>query len=345
MAPSAAVLDVSNQPADSALFDRTAVFMTGIPIATNLAGLTQLQGISDPYGLTNEMAPSAALPDSGIVRTSVRFGATDEFLASRRAISWKFLVTRSLAITSDPGASGRGLNPSGWLEVTWKFMESTAIDATKNFSTKTISTRNFEPTESIEVSGELKRSFAFNVSLDFASSWIVELSSSFGGTQNVTSAEFARTLAQDPSALTVSTNYAHTSVCASRQFAVSALHQSIVFDASKNLTASNFGVDEAGRESRGFITKSFIAAIAAGLVCLLLAALIILYIRRKHGNELSEQEMAYETEAKAIDLTENESDDLSHGDEWSVDDFDRAIESAFGLSSDKLFHSDCDEIF
>jgi hypothetical protein len=246
-----------------------------------------------------------------------------KFLASRSIISGKFLATISLAITSDPGASGKGLKASEWLEVTRKFIESTAIDATKNYST-----RDFEPTQCVEVSGELNRSFAFNVSLDFASSSIAELSSSFGGTQNVISAEFARTLSPDPSTLDVSANDADTLVCTSRQFAVSALHQSIVFDASKNLTASNFGVDEADGDSRGFIAKSLMAVIAAGLICLLLAALIILYIRRKYQNELSEQEMAYETEARAIDLTENDTDDPSH-DEWSVDDFDRASESAF----------------
>jgi hypothetical protein len=289
------------------------------------------------------MAPSAAPPDSGIVHISIRFSATDQFLASRRVISGKFFATRSLEITSDPGVSEKGLKASGWLEVTRKFMESTAIDATKIYST-----RDFEPTQFIEVSSEPNRSFAFNVSLHFTSSSIANVSSSFGGTQNVISAVFARTLSQDPSTLDVSANYADTSdLPTSRQFAMSDLHQSIVFHASKNLTASNFGVDEAGAESRGFITESFIAAIAAGLVCLLLTALIILYIRRKHQNAQSEQEMAYETEAKAMDLTENDSDDLSH-DESSIDDFDRAIESAFrgkAPNSDELFPSDCDEIF
>jgi hypothetical protein len=257
------------------------------------------------------------------------------------------LATISIALTSDPGASGKGLKASGWLGVTRKFTESTVIDATKNYST-----RDFEPTQFIEASGELNPSFAFNGSLDFASSSIAELSSSFGETENVSSAEFARTLSQDPSALAVSGNYADTSVCTSRQFAVSAVHQSIVFDVSKNLTASDLGVNEAAGDSRGFLTQSFIAGVAGGLMCLLLALLLILYVRRKHENEASDEGMAYETEAKAIDLTDNDSDHLSD-DEWSVDDFDRAIESAFGgheapgkaQNSDELFPSDCDEIF
>jgi hypothetical protein len=126
--------------------------------------------------------------------------------------------------------------------------------------------------------------------------------------------------------------------------------------ASDEFTASILvGAGANGAKAQSGLSVATPAGAAIGAIAglgLLVAALVVVMKRRKR-DQITDCGMEYETEGKSVEVQCSDSGD-EQSEDWDVHDFDDAIESAFDgegptqvlcSTSDHFFGSDCDELF
>jgi hypothetical protein len=302
---------------------------------TSAVKLSSVVPVSVLFGLSDNFAPSvnpkrslaltsseSAFESAGLAGTP-KEANSEVFVASRLANSVSFDGTAFVAT----GIHGESDAPGG----TGLYLVSDSYNFTNDLAA---SGEPFEATDAVEVSSPLAGT-GFGRTETNRESQFIALSAKHGDTWDLTaSGQFA----------------------ASRQLVASLAYRSQVFDASDYFTASVFvsHVDEkAGGSGGGQVP--FVTGITIGLLSLLaLIPLSLFLIRRRGKRDASEDALGYETEANAMDVSDS---DTSQDDDWSIDEFDRAVECAFDggpsayvtniapTTGDQLFPSDCDEIF
>jgi hypothetical protein len=131
---------------------------------------------------------------------------------------------------------------------------------------------------------------------------------------------------------------------------------SIEFMPSIEFTGSLFesGPDGQGEGAATEFPARSVAAVTSSCAILALLTVFLLCIvkRQKHNEDETDCPIEYDTECQVLDVGDEEGLNEEEEDGWDLTDFDRVVESAFekptyavNNTADRLFMSDCDEIF